>query len=56
MTEDGLTALSVEIKMNFSLPEIEDNISVGGNVVRVDSEGIGVKFISGDVHKLDINE
>ncbi len=45
-----------EIKMNFSLPEIEDNISVGGKVVRVDSEGIGVKFISGDVQKLDINE
>jgi Tfp pilus assembly protein PilZ len=45
-----------ELKMNFSLPEVEIPISIGGEVVRVDSRGIGVKFISGDVHKLDINE
>jgi Tfp pilus assembly protein PilZ len=44
-----------ELKMNFSLPEVENPISIGGEVVRVDSHGIGVKFISGDVHKLDIN-
>ena len=41
--------------MNFSLPEVEIPISIVGEVVRVDSRGIGVKFISGDVHKLDIN-
>jgi len=44
-----------ELKMNFSLPEAETPISIGGEVVRVDSHGIGVKFISGDVHQLDIN-
>ncbi len=44
-----------ELKMNFSLPEVEIPISIGGEVIRVDSRGIGVKFISGDVHKLDIN-
>ena len=44
-----------ELKMNFSLPEVETPISIGGEVIRVDSHGIGVKFISGDVHQLDIN-
>ena len=43
-----------EIKMNFSLPEVEDTIAVGGEIVRVDSQGIGVKFIKGDINKLDI--
>ena len=43
------------LKLNFSLPEVESPISIGGEVVRVDSRGIGVKFISGDIHKLDIN-
>ena len=43
------------LKLNFSLPEVEMPISIGGEVVRVDSRGIGVKFISGDIHKLDIN-
>ena len=44
-----------ELKMNFSLPEIKNAISIGGEVVRVDSHGIGVKFIGGDVHKLDVS-
>ena len=43
------------LKLNFSLPEVESPISIGGEVVRVDSRGIGVKFVSGDIHKLDIN-
>ena len=43
-----------EIKMNFSLPKVKDTIAVGGEIVRVDSEGIGVKFISGDINKLDV--
>ncbi len=43
-----------EIKMNFSLPEVKDTIAVGGKVVRVNSHGIGVKFINGDINKLDI--
>jgi len=44
-----------KLKMNFSLPEIETPVSIGGEVVRVNSRGVGVKFIGGDVHKLDIN-
>lgn len=43
-----------QLKMNFSLPEIEDPIAVDGKVLRVDSQGIGVKFVCEDVHKLDI--
>jgi Tfp pilus assembly protein PilZ len=43
------------LKLNFSLPGVEIPISIGGEVVRVDFRGIGVKFISGDVYKLDIN-
>ena len=43
-----------KIAMNFTLPEIESPISVGGEVIRMNSNGIGVKFIEGDVHKLDI--
>ena len=43
-----------KIKMKFSLPKAEDAIAVGGEVVRVDSRGIGVKFIDGDIHKLDL--
>ena len=42
--------------MNFSLPEIEDNIGVAGEVIRVNSEGICVKFSIGDVEELDIKE
>jgi type IV pilus assembly protein PilZ len=45
-----------QIKMNFSLPKMGDNISVAGEVVRVNSEGIGVKFTGGDTEKLDIKE
>jgi hypothetical protein len=41
--------------MNFSLPKVEIPISIVGEVIRIDSQGIGVKFVSGDVHKLDIN-
>ena len=43
-----------KLKMNFSLPEIESPVAVGGEVVRVNSHGIGVKFISGDLNKLDV--
>lgn len=43
-----------QLKMNFSLPKIEGSIAVEGKVLRVDSQGIGVKFVSEDVHKLDI--
>ena len=43
-----------KLALNFTLPEIESPISVGGKVIRVNSNGIGVKFIEGDVHKLDI--
>jgi len=43
-----------QLKMNFSLPEIKDPIAVDGKVLRVDSQGIGVKFVSEDVHKLEI--
>ena len=43
-----------KIALNFTLPEIESPLSVGGKVIRVNSNGIGVKFIEGDVHKLDI--
>ena len=43
-----------ELKMNFSLPEVENPIAVGGEVVRVNSHGIGVKFISGDVNTFDV--
>ncbi len=45
-----------EIKLTFSLPEVKDNIVVGGEVVRVDQHGIGVKFIHGNIAKLDIKE
>jgi hypothetical protein len=30
--------------MNFSLPKVEKDITVSGKVVRVVSQGIGVKF------------
>lgn len=43
-----------KIKMKFSLPQVDDTIVVGGEVIRVDSLGIGVKFIEGDIHKLDL--
>ncbi len=33
-----------EIQLDFSLPETQNAIAVVGEVVRVDSQGIGVKF------------
>ena len=33
-----------EIQLDFSIPETQSAISVGGEVVRVDAQGIGVKF------------
>lgn len=43
-----------KIALNFSLPEPEGPISIGSEVIRINSNGIGVKFIEGDVHKIDI--
>lgn len=43
-----------EIMMNFSPAESENPITVRGEVVRVDSNGVGVKFINGDVKTLNI--
>jgi len=34
-----------QIIMNFSLPKVEKDTTVSGKVVRVDSRGIGVKFV-----------
>lgn len=42
-----------KITLNFSLPG-KGPILVGGEVIRVDSNGIGVKFVEGDVEKIDI--
>ncbi|UCD89681.1 MAG: PilZ domain-containing protein [Desulfobacterales bacterium] len=33
-----------QITLTFSLPKVADEIQVGGEVVRLDAEGIGVKF------------
>ncbi|UCD89675.1 MAG: PilZ domain-containing protein [Desulfobacterales bacterium] len=44
-----------KLSLNFSLPKIDHPISVGGEVVRIDSTGIGVRFIEGDVQKIDIS-
>ena len=33
-----------KVNINFSLPKIENGISVGGKIKRVDSLGVGVKF------------
>jgi type IV pilus assembly protein PilZ len=44
-----------KITLNFSLSGTEDVISVGGQVARINSQGIGVKFIEGDVHRLDLS-
>jgi len=43
-----------KITLNFSLHGTEGPILVGGEVIRVDSNGIGIKFIEGDVHKIDV--
>lgn len=40
-----------EIQLDFSTPETKNTISVVGEVVRVDAQGIGVKFTNvGDKH------
>ncbi len=46
--------LGQKIALNFSLPEDEDPILIGGEVVRVDAKGIGVKFTERDIHKIII--
>jgi hypothetical protein len=33
-----------KVNINFSSPKIEEDIFVGGKIIRVDSSGIGVKF------------
>jgi len=43
-----------KITMEFSVPKAEDTITARGEVARLDSQGIGVKFINGDVSELDI--
>lgn len=43
-----------KITMEFSVPKVEDTITARGEVVRLDSQGIGVKFINGDASELDI--
>ena len=41
---DGNFHIDQQIIMNFSLPELEKDITVSGKVVRVDSHGVGVNF------------
>lgn len=41
---DGNFHISQKIILTFSLPTVEKGIKVSGRVVRVDSQGIGVKF------------
>jgi Tfp pilus assembly protein PilZ len=41
---DGNFHIGQQIIMNFSLPKVEKDITVSGKVVRVVSQGIGVKF------------
>lgn len=41
---DGNFFLNQQISLTFSLPKTRDEQTVSGEVVRVDSEGIGVKF------------
>jgi Tfp pilus assembly protein PilZ len=43
-----------EIIMDFSLPESESPVSVRGEIVRVDPNGVGVKFINGDVNMMNL--
>jgi Tfp pilus assembly protein PilZ len=43
-----------KITLNFSLPGDDDPILIGGEVVRVDANGIGVRFVEGDIHRIDI--
>ena len=41
---DGHFFVSQQITLTFSLPKAGKDISVSGEVVRIDSRGIGVKF------------
>ena len=41
---DGSFPIGQQITLTFSLPKVENDITVSGKVVRVDSQGIGVKF------------
>jgi len=41
---DGHFYVGQQITLTFTLPKIEKDISVGGEVVRINSRGIGVKF------------
>ena len=41
---DGHFYVGQQITLTFTLPKIEKDISVGGEVVRINSQGIGVKF------------
>ncbi|MGD9105280.1 MAG: PilZ domain-containing protein [Desulfobacterales bacterium] len=41
---DGKFHIGQQIIMIFFLPKFEEDITVSGKVVRVDSQGIGVKF------------
>ena len=41
---DGNFFIGQQITLTFSIPKAEKDITVSGEVVRVDSEGIGVKF------------
>jgi Tfp pilus assembly protein PilZ len=43
-----------QLKMNFSLAEADTPITVNGKVVRVNSQGIGVQFIDGDVDRVNV--
>ena len=43
-----------QLKMNFSLAEADNSITVNGKVVRVNSQGIGVQFIDGDVDRVNV--
>lgn len=41
---DGSFFVGQEISLTFSLPKTQQNITVNGEVARIDSTGIGVKF------------
>jgi len=41
---DGNFFIGQDLTLTFSLPKSEEEINISGEVVRLDSEGIGVKF------------
>ena len=45
-----------QISMTFSLPKFGDGITIKGEVVRFDAQGIGVKFTNGKAKKLNLIE